>query len=232
MDFKIIKHTYENTGGGCMVGFDEVWLPEEHRTIFVRTNEMGCSFWECDAYSAELDDIEPFDDISTEDEYGYQHKYFDLARECMRRFLFDDGINYLPFAWLPDIVQKHVTVDYKDWLIHTQGFVEHVYETDGKRLYLDNEYMAMLDEQKEKERAAELVAVQSELERAEIMTAFENFKCSYMELVKVWDKNRLKINSILVTEYPFDQSFDELEVVQWCNDIIYEIAKEAVQTGG
>ena len=33
MNFTILKHEYENTGGHCMVLFSEVYLRDEDRTI-------------------------------------------------------------------------------------------------------------------------------------------------------------------------------------------------------
>jgi hypothetical protein len=44
------------------------------------------------------------------------------------------------------------------------------------------------------------------------------FKKAYMDLVEEWDSNSV-MEDLDHKEYPFDKSFDELGVVDWCDDL-------------
>jgi len=230
MDFKIINHTYENTGGGCMVSFDTVWLPEEDRTIFVHTNEMGCSFFTVDTYHSELYDVEPFHSIDTTMSYAELPKYFDVARECMRRYLRDDGINGLPYSWLPTKVQEQITADYIHWLNERYDDPDPFYQTDGEKLYLDDEYAEILSEQRRKLAAEEAAAVCAFTDMIDAASAFINFKNAYFDLVEKWERHQDIIDEILLDgQYPFDVSFDELPVPEWCDDVVRNLFKEGAK---
>lgn len=226
MEFKILSHSYENTGGGCMVGFASVWLPEENRVIFVQTNDEGSSFWTVDAYHAGLDTLKPFDYLTTTYTSAVTHKYFEVARECMRRFLRCDGRHSLPYVWLPDQVKEQVTEDYTKWLYEEHGVSYPFYFADETKLYMEEEYEDLIREQNRKRAAEEAAAIVADLNRAEIVVAFENFKRAYADVVSVWSKERELVSNILVEDYPFDQSFDELGVPQWCDDVIRGVLLE------
>ena len=62
--------------------------------------------------------------------------------------------------------------------------------------------------------------------RQQLITAFENFKKAYDELVTVWgydsDVNDLAANSY----YPFEHSLDEINVEGWCYAAIVELKRE------
>lgn len=226
MEFKIIQHLYENTGGGCMVGFAQVWLPEENRTIFTNCNDEGCSFFAVDAYHGDVD-IDPFDSVMFMDNSDEYHKYFEVARECLRRFLLRDGHNHLPFIWLPDEVRQQVTGDYTDWLIDTYGVDDPCYETDGAKLYLDEEYACILSEHNRKIAAEKAAAVCAVSEKMAIVHSFLNFKDAYLALLEKWEKYP-EVSDILVTQYPFDASFDELPIAPWCDDVVLALIEQAI----
>ena len=226
MEFKIIQHLYENTGGGCMVGFAQVWLPAENRTIFVNCNEEGCTFFAVDAYHGDVD-IDPFDGVTFLDNSDECHKYFDVARECLRRFLMRDGHNQLPFLWLPDEVQQQVTEEYTNWLIDTYDIDDPLYETDGSKLYLDEEYARILSERHRKIAAEKAAAVCATTEKIDVVHSFLNFKDAYLALRDQWEKHP-EVSDILVGHYPFDANFDELLVADWCDDVVLALIEQFI----
>lgn len=228
MEFKIVDFSYENTGGYCMVGFAQVWLPAENRTIFVNVNGEGCTFWPVDAFHGEIDDVTSFADISAMDNSGVDNYYFEVARECMRLFLYHDGPVELPYAWLPDAVKLQVTEDYTKWLLENYGIGDPMYEADDTHLYLDEDYLELVSVQNRKVAAEKAAAVCAASEKLGVINAFLNFKNAYVELVKRWDMNRETVNDILVEHYPFDESFDELAIVPWCDDVIAGLIERVI----
>lgn len=211
MKFKIIRHTYENTGGGTMVGFDEVWLPEEDRTIFVRTNEMGSSFWTVDAYAGELDDKEPFALVELDGGKWLEHRYFKLAKACMHRYVVDEGHAFLPYAWLPDEVQLQVSPHYYVWC-EANG---ELYETDGHHLIINEHY------------AVPEVPTLDNKTYHRLMAALYAMKDAFHELNEVWDGVGGEVLDELGDSYPFEYSFDEMaiKVQEWVWNALHEADK-------
>lgn len=212
MDFKIIRHTYENTGGGTMVSFDEVWLPDEDRTVFVRTNEMGCSFWTVDAYAGELDEIEAFDWVELDGGKWPSHRYFQLARECVRLYVIDDGPMRMPYEWLPEMVQAQVTTHYRDWCMKNGEW----YETDGTKLIVDFLY----------EAPKEAVKLDHKTYHR-LVAALYGIKDAFHELNEVWDGAGGEVLDELGDSYPFEYSFDEMaiKVQEWVWNALHEADK-------
>lgn len=59
---------------------------------------------------------------------------------------------------------------------------------------------------------------------AEMITALTNFRDAYIKLLDAW--NLYDINGTeAIQKYPFEKSFDELTIVEWCNETINEISK-------
>ena len=83
--FKVHDYQYLNTGGNCMVGIHNVWLPEEKRMVYVYTNEEGCTISTVDyiRYDLEIDDYDEFivDCVDWGRVTGSE-KYFELYRYC------------------------------------------------------------------------------------------------------------------------------------------------------
>lgn len=225
MNFEIVEHQYENTGGHCMVGFDEIWLPDEHRTLFAVTNEEGCNLLPVNGYYAIDNCIEPLFLFETERSYAEEPEYFEIAKECVRLYARDDHGLRLPYGWLTDSVKATVPAEYTAWLQEEYDDPDPLYETDGKKVIFEDAYVDMLAERARQERAGELRAVDEKRKYFEAVACFQNFKKAYAELVDVWTRNRDLINDILVDDYPFDESFDELRIPQWCDEIAYELVR-------
>lgn len=145
--FTILHYNYMNTGGNCMVGIHEVWLPNDKRTAYVYTNEEGCSIVAVD-YLGHAIEVDNFDEVILEyyrwDEISHRCKYFELFRQCYNDYLKDDCKRFdytreVPYEMLSDDLQKQVDTDYLAWLesngyngIATDGFkiVENPYYND------------------------------------------------------------------------------------------------------
>lgn len=122
--FKVLSYEYLNTGGNCMVGIFEVWLPNKNRVVYMLTNEEGCNMSTVDYIRNELD-IDDYDELILE--YvdwgritGYE-EYFELYRYCLNEYTKSDCKHFgytraLPYFLLSDELQKQVTAEYKLWL--------------------------------------------------------------------------------------------------------------------
>lgn len=122
-DFTVLNYEYLNTGGNTMVGIHEVWLPEELKTVYVYTNEEGCTMSVVDYIRNDIQ-LNDYDEVAID--YvdigriaGYE-KYFELYRRCISDYLKDDckyfGITRrLPYYLLSDELQAKVDTDYLVW---------------------------------------------------------------------------------------------------------------------
>ena len=59
---------------------------------------------------------------------------------------------------------------------------------------------------------------------AEMITALTNFRDAYRKLLDAWELYDLN-DTEAIQKYPFEKSFDELTIVEWCNETINEISK-------
>ena len=204
MDFKIISHSYENTGGNTMVSYFQVWLPEEKRTIFVNANEEGATFSVVDFYHGEIDNY--LDTIIcdfTVDNVDENHKYFEIFRYCIneyikydcRRFMYNASLSY---KLLSDDLRKLVPKEY-----HKRN-PNALYETDGYRIIIDNDM---------------------EIKISRAIANLDSFRTTYNRLReestdgKAFDLNCL--NAIKLC--PFGYSLDEYDVNKWIDESIMEL---------
>lgn len=144
-NFKVLSYKYMNTGGNCMVGIFEVWLPEEKKVVYALTNEEGCTLSVVDYISNELD-IDDYDELQIDvcdwgRLTGYE-KYFELYRYCLNAYTKDDckyfGITRgLPFFLLSDELQKLVDDDYHQWLL-ADG--DDIIDTNGVAIVMRPDY--------------------------------------------------------------------------------------------
>lgn len=145
--FKVHDYQYLNTGGNCMVGVHNVWLPEEKRMVYVYTNEEGSTISTVDyiRYDLEIDNYDEFivDCVDWGRITGYE-KYFELYRYCYNQYLVDDckyfGITRgVQYHLLSDELQEMVSDDYLKYLAADYGMLV---ETDGKIIVTDPDYEA------------------------------------------------------------------------------------------
>lgn len=213
MKFKILKHTYENTGGGCMCGFDEVWLIDEDRTIFAATNESGCTFHTVDTYHHGIDDTDAcFDWVNTDDPNAEKHRYFKLAKACYNLYLQDEPVGYADYLWLSDEIRQEITPEYKKWVEEEDCTC---FEISRGRLVIDERYKAPPNPE---------VQVAHCLPYIDLIGALLNFRDAYVNLCSIWqrfDDSKLPLHE----EYPFHLSFDELGIMNWIDAGIENIVK-------
>lgn len=206
MEFKIIRHRYEDTGGGCHVGFDDVWLPEENRTIYVTTNEAGCGFYTVDAYFGGLHDVDPFDWIELDTGKWLEHRYFQLAKECVRRFAIDKGEISMPYEWLPHLAQAQVTPHYRSWC-DTENYG--LFSTNGEYLIMEEDYKPPINKNDANiyyRLVGAMVALQ---------TAFEG-------VVDLWDNPDVASVLAETDYYPFQDSIRVItsDITAWVDDVL------------
>lgn len=143
-NFKVLNYEYMNTGGNTMVGIFTVWLPEEKRTVYVHTNEVGCGIATVDYISHEIE-IDNYDEVIIEsvdfDSLTGTEEYFELYRYCLNEYTKSDcryfGISRtIPYKLLSDEAQNKVDPDYYVWL------EEHNYDvmTDGVDIMVHPDY--------------------------------------------------------------------------------------------
>lgn len=120
MNYNVISHNYENTGGHCMISVFEVWLPDENRTVFVNVGEEYCTITTVNHIMSDLE-IDDFDKITIatlnykeSDDCTVTNEYFELCRYCLFEYLKKDCkyMGYtesLPFAWLLPVYQQQIS---------------------------------------------------------------------------------------------------------------------------
>lgn len=148
--FVILNYEYLNTGGGCMVGIHEVWLPATKQTVYVYTNEEGCNISLVDYIRNELP-VDDYDELLVD--YidwgrvsGYE-QYFELYRYCLNEYTKSDCQSFnqtrsLPYFLLSDELQQQVPAEYRQWLMAND--IDWI-ETNGKDIIVDENY-ASIDE--------------------------------------------------------------------------------------
>lgn len=89
MKYQIISHSFENTGGNCMVSIFEVKLNNEEESKYCSVNEELVTLTTIDfIHTLEVDDYDEIT-IATEsiDELNESGEYFELFSYCIREYL-------------------------------------------------------------------------------------------------------------------------------------------------
>lgn len=136
-NYKVLNYEYENTGGNCMVGIFEVWLPEEKRTAYVMANEEGASIVSVDYIRNEIE-IDDYDEITIDTvDWGRvtgHEKYFELYRHCLNEYTKSDCKHFgyvrgIAYHLLSDDLKRKVPIKYRKFaheefgdLIDTDGY--------------------------------------------------------------------------------------------------------------
>lgn len=151
--FNVLNYEYLNTGGNCMVGIFEVWLPADLKTVYVFVNEEGYTMSVVDYIRNELD-IDDYDELTIE--YGDWgrvtgfEKHFELYRHCLMEYTKSDCRAFkqtreLPKYLLSDELQEQITVDYQRWMDSNEY---DSFETDGEKIIINPLYkVASSDEE-------------------------------------------------------------------------------------
>lgn len=150
MNYQVQSHSYENTGGGCMVSTFQVWLADENKTMFVHVNEEGGTLATCDYIN---NDIE-YDETMMKVNFSVKslektHEYFELFRHCYIEYIKKDCKRYkssykVPFHILPDALQQSLTDHYIAW--HNKE-VGGDFETNGEEVIIDSSYQPPIEDE-------------------------------------------------------------------------------------
>lgn len=209
MNFKIVRHEYENTGGGCMVSFDTIWLSDKEEIIFATTNDDGVCLYDTDPRWEGFEDRVPFMEAWLEAGiFDENEPYMDIISECLRLFICDDGPAELPYEWLTKDLQEKVDADYLAWCREKCYCID----TDGHTIMLKDEY---------KPPAPAL----SEQTYLNLVAASRCFRDSYSDLLALWNGAAAEILDKTEDAYPFLKSFGDLQVWQWVERIQEEAIK-------
>lgn len=146
--FKVLNYEYLNTGGNCMVGIFTVWIPALKQTVYVMTNEEGCSIVTADYISNDLD-IEDYDEVTIDrcdfDELHPSATYFELYRYCLNEYTKSDCRYFgntiaTPYHLLSDELQSEVHAEYLRWCKeNNNGCIP----TDGEKIIVHPDYYSL-----------------------------------------------------------------------------------------
>ncbi len=218
--FVVQNHMYVNTGGGCMVSVFQVWLLDEHRTVFLSTDAESCSISTGDYINHTLTEIEDgsMDEANTVANYVIDildgdEPYFELVRYCLIEYMkkdckYSNYTNYtqlLPLHMLtPELMPD---ADYVEWHLNNIGGA---FETDGYTVFLDDDYKPL--------------KVADEL-RPAARNAVRDFRAAFSALQANYDEEKF---AKLSDKYPFAGCFDELvaNVQAWCEELLDETDRE------
>ena len=196
--FKVLNYEYLNTGGNCMVGVFEVWLPEKKQTVYVYVNEEGYTMSVVDYIRHELE-IHDYDELMIEcGDWGRvtgHETYFELYRHCLNEYTKSDCrhfgyIRELPYHLLSDELQNKVPAGYREWCDTENGSV---IGTNGEDIVV-SEYFGstdddekMLEAVKEFKRWHDTTAGVEEYYNESYKLEFAGHKIELPFMADVWD---------------------------------------------
>lgn len=143
--YKVLNYEYLNTGGNCMVGIFEVWLPAMKQVVYALTNEEGCTLAHVDYLRNDLE-IDDYDELVIENvDWGRVtgfETYFELYRYCLNEYTKSDCKYFgytreLPYLLLSCELQEMIDKDYLTWCELENG---HMVETDGMQIIVSPDY--------------------------------------------------------------------------------------------
>lgn len=122
---------YGNTGGGCMVGTIQFYLPELERSVWVNCNDEGVTIasadfvWNEDGSGSweRTEDVELFSAEYQEDRPEDAGPWLPMIREALSYTIEQETARYregrvfwLPVDWLPDAYRQTAEPEYLAWL--------------------------------------------------------------------------------------------------------------------
>lgn len=205
--FTIIRQEYVNTGGNCMVLHSEVYLHDEDRTIYGVSNEDGVALYTADPRVIDSP-MFCWCDIDMTDVSVSAHS--DLVFTLFFDFVKRHGEMEVPYEWLTDDMKMQVP----DWyILRVREAGDYVYvTTNGETIKLDEAYGPA-------PIAKECLSADKYCLTVSALRAFREAYYSLCESL-AYD-----VVDELADDYPFDRSFDELEVGKWVNRSIVNLEK-------
>lgn len=162
--YEILERMYGNTGGGCMVGTVQVYLPELEKTVWVNCNDEGVTVASADFVWNEdhseswehTDDVELFSLAYQESGPEDAGPWLPMIREALVYTIEQEVAQrrsvrafWLPVDWLPDMYRQTVEPEYLAWL---QARNESAAIGKDGRIIIDHTYrwesrMGMMEQQ-------------------------------------------------------------------------------------
>lgn len=148
--FEVRSRAYGNTGGGCMVGTVQFYLPDLDKPVWVNCNDEGVTITSADSVWNEdnSESWERYEDVllyHTE----FEHKlpedaapWLPMIKEALAYTIERqtahclEGYGFpLPVAWLPDPIRQNADAEYLDWL-----------QAEGRHIRIAGENQILIDE--------------------------------------------------------------------------------------
>jgi hypothetical protein len=226
MKYQIMQRDYVNTGGSCMVGVTKVDLGYS-KPLYVNCDEESYSIVTVDHINSEqeIDDYERITvDCMLWDYLTSNHPHFNMLVDCYNYYYQHD---------LKRFGAESVGRGRQDLLA---AYRRHSQDTDSALYHLNVARDALRDVMAEmKPVTAQMTnaenyitnLIQREITVDEMVRAVNAFKFSYMRLTEQWSLYDEFVNSNnmnLVENYPFDRSFDDINVEEWCDNVLEMLA--------
>lgn len=143
MNYKVLNHNYQNTGGGCMVSSFMLYDEAEKRTLFMLLTEEGGTISKADYIMEEIEysddlviDMANFDILQPTDDY------FELYRDCLIEHIKKDCSYHrttteVRYELLPEKLLNTMTEEYIRW---HKAEVGYRFETNGNKIIFADGY--------------------------------------------------------------------------------------------
>ena len=222
----ILQRDYVSTGGNCMVGVTKVDFGFS-KPLYVNCDEESFSIVTVDHINRglEIDDYESITvDYMLWDDLTSRHQYYETLVDCY---------NYYYQRDLHKFGVEMVGRGRQDLLV---AYKMQSRDTDSALYHLNVARDALRDIMAEmKPVTAQMInaenyivnLIQREISVENLVQAVNAFKFGYMQLVTQWDVYTDTVNSNnmnLVENYPFDRSFDDINVEDWCDNVLEILA--------
>lgn len=206
--FKVLNYEYLNTGGNCMVGIFEVWLPEKKQTVYVYVNEEGYTMSVVDYIRHELE-IHDYDELMIEcGDWGRvtgHEQYFELYRHCLNAYTKDDCKHFgytrgLPYYLLSDELQNKVPAGYREWCEAENG---DMIDTNGEDIVVSPAYESTTEDDKliatvkEFQRWHESIGADERYYECDYTLTFADKKLMLPFVADVWDAIEYMLESVI-----------------------------------
>lgn len=148
--FEVRNRAYGNTGGGCMVGTAQFYLPELDKSVWLNCNDEGVTITSADYVwnDDHSGSWERYEDVllyHTEFEHDLPEDvvpWLPMIKETLAYTIEQQTAHYregygfpLPVAWLPESIRQNAEPEYLDWL-----------QAEGKPIRIAGENQILIDE--------------------------------------------------------------------------------------
>lgn len=146
-NFEVKSKVYGNTGGNCMVGTIQFYLPDLDRILWVNCNDESASITTAD-YMWNTDGSESWDcyedvlvaSFSFDDSPEQWSQWLPMVHETLLYTIEQETAYFkkpfsLPVAWLPDTIRKNAEPGYLEWL-----------QSEGKNAEIEAQGRIVIDE--------------------------------------------------------------------------------------